>query len=379
MDKILLGTAIAFVITFAAIPIIIQVAHTKQLFDHPDERKIHSLPIPSLGGLGIFAGFILACLFTINFYNAPGFQYFFAASLVIFFLGLKDDILVISPMKKFFGQILAAFLIIYKGGLLIDSMHGFLGVDKLPEVFSLAFTYLTVVLIINSFNLIDGVDGLAGSLGLMTSMVFGIYFYLIGEVEFATLAFCLSGSLVAFLIFNHSPAKIFMGDTGSLLIGMVNAILVVKFINVADNPASPLPLQATPALGIAILIVPLFDTLRVFSLRILSRRSPFSPDRNHLHHLMMDHGMSHSAITYTLVGVNIVFIAAAYALRNLDCTWLIAILIGAASLFTGILFYTSRKHKLRIQERRMQLQDPELPSKILQLKNKTTYIHPEQN
>jgi len=103
MDKILLGTAIAFIITFAAIPIIIQVANSKQLFDHPDERKIHSLPIPSLGGLGIFAGFILACLFTISFYNAPGFQYFFAASLVIFFLGLKDDILVISPMKKFVG------------------------------------------------------------------------------------------------------------------------------------------------------------------------------------------------------------------------------------------------------------------------------------
>lgn len=378
MDKILLGTAIAFVITFAAIPIIIQVANTKQLFDHPDERKIHSLPIPSLGGLGIFAGFILACLFTISFYNAPGFQYFFAAALVIFFLGLKDDILVISPMKKFAGQILATFLIIYKGGLVISSMHGFLGVQELPEVFSLAFTYLTIILIINSFNLIDGVDGLAGSLGLMTSMVFGIYFYLIGEVEYATLAFCLSGSLVSFLIFNHSPAKIFMGDTGSLLIGMVNAILVVKFINVADNPASTLPLNSAPAIGMAILIVPLFDTLRVFSLRILSRRSPFSPDRNHLHHLMMDHGMSHSMITYTLVGVNILFIAAAYALRGMSCTGLILLMITTASVFTGILFYTSRKHKLRIQERRMQLQDPELPSKILQIKNKS-YIHPEQN
>lgn len=378
MDKIIIGTAIAFVITFAAIPIIIQVANAKQLFDHPDERKIHSLPIPSLGGLGIFAGFILACLFTISFYNAPGFQFFFAAGLVIFFLGLKDDILVISPMKKFFGQILATFLIIYKGGLVIDSMHGFMGVQSLPEVFSLAFTYLTVILIINSFNLIDGVDGLAGSLGLMTSLVFGTYFYLIGELEYATLAFCLSGSLVAFLIFNHSPAKIFMGDTGSLLIGMVNAILVVKFINVADNPATALPLNATPAIGMAILIVPLFDTLRVFSLRILSRRSPFSPDRNHIHHLLMDHGMSASTITYTLVGVNILFIAAAYTLRDMSCTVLILSMIAVASLLTGILFYTSRKHKLRIQERRMQLQDPDLPSKILQIKNQP-YIHPEQN
>jgi UDP-N-acetylmuramyl pentapeptide phosphotransferase/UDP-N-acetylglucosamine-1-phosphate transferase len=170
-----------------------------------------------------------------------------------------------------------------------------------------------------------------------------------------------------------------MGDTGSLLIGMVNAILVIKFINVANNPVSPMPLQAAPALGVAILIVPLFDTLRVFSLRILSRRSPFSPDRNHLHHLMMDHGMSHSSITYTLVGMNILFIAAAYAMRNMNCTWVIALMIATASISTGILYYTSRRHKLRIQERRMQLQDPELTSKILQIKNKTTYIHPEQN
>lgn len=378
MDKILLGTAIAFIITFASIPIIIQVANTKKLFDHPDERKLHAMPIPSLGGLGIFAGFILACLFTISFYNAPGFQYFFASGLVIFFLGLKDDILVISPLKKFIGQIVAAFLIVYKGGLLINSMHGFLGVHELPDFFSLVFTYLTIIVIINSFNLIDGVDGLAGSLGLMTSLVFGVYFYLIGEVEYATLAFCLSGSLIAFLIFNHSPAKIFMGDTGSLLIGMINAILVIKFINVADNPASALPIVASPALGFAILIVPLFDTLRVFAIRILNRRSPFSPDRNHLHHLMMDHGMSHSAITYTLVGVNILFIALAYVMRNMSCTWLILSIVSVASVSTGLLFFTSRRHKLRLQERRMQLQDPELTSKILQLKNKS-FIHPEQN
>jgi UDP-GlcNAc:undecaprenyl-phosphate/decaprenyl-phosphate GlcNAc-1-phosphate transferase len=375
MDKILLGSAIAFMITFAAIPIIIQVATTKKLFDHPDERKIHILPIPSLGGLGIFAGFVLASLFTISFSQTPDFQYFFAAALVIFFLGLKDDILVLSPMKKFIGQVVAAFLIVYKGGLVINSMHGFLGVYELPEFFSLVFTYLTIIVIINSFNLIDGVDGLAGSLGLMTSLVFGIYFYVIGEVEYATLAFCLGGSLIAFLIFNHSPAKIFMGDTGSLLIGMVNAILVIRFINVADSPASTIPIAASPAIGFAILMVPLFDTLRVFSLRILSRRSPFSPDRNHIHHLLMDHNLSHSAITYICVGVNIFFIGLAYSCRNLNCTYLIIILVGLISAFTGVLFYT-RKRKMEPEQ--ISLEDTTLTSKILQLKKKT-YIHPEQN
>lgn len=377
MDKILLGSGIAFIITFAAIPIIIQVANTKKLFDHPDERKIHILPVPSLGGLGIFAGFALAALFTINFADIPEFQYFLAAALVIFFLGLKDDILVLSPLKKFIGQMVAAFLVIYKGGLVINSMHGFLGVYELPEFFSLAFTYFTVIVIINSFNLIDGVDGLAGSLGLMTSLVFGTYFYMIGFVDYATLAFCMGGSLIAFLIFNHSPAKIFMGDTGSLLIGLVNAILVVKFINIADNPTSNIPIAASPAIGFAILIVPLFDTLRVFSLRILSRRSPFSPDRNHIHHVLMDHDLSHSQITYACVGLNLAFITLAYFCKELNCTALICMLVGLMALVTGVLFYT-RKRK-NVLDNQLPLEDATpLTSKILQLREKT-FIHPEQN
>jgi UDP-GlcNAc:undecaprenyl-phosphate/decaprenyl-phosphate GlcNAc-1-phosphate transferase len=365
MDKILLGTAIAFIITFAAIPIIIQVSNAKKLFDHPDERKIHISPIPSLGGLGIFAGFILACLFTISLYNAPDFQYFYAATLVIFFLGLKDDILVLSPMKKFIGQMLAAFLIVYKGGLVIHSMHGFLGVYELPEALSLAFTYLTLIVIINSFNLIDGVDGLAGSLGLMTSLVFGIYFKGVGEVDYATLAFCLAGSII------------FMGDTGSLLIGMVNAIMVIHFINIAGNQGSPLPVAASPAMGFAILMVPLFDTLRVFALRIFSRRSPFSPDRNHIHHLMMDNGMSHSMITYSCVAINIIFIAIAYYFRFVNCTVLILSLVTMASLCTGIMYFTARRRKVRIEEK-FGTRQPAITSQILQLKNKS-FSTPEQN
>ncbi len=346
MDKILLATAIAFIITFAAIPVIIKVAEAKKLFDLPDERKIHLIPVPSLGGLGIFAGFIFACLFTVSFNLVTEFQFFFAAALVIFFLGLKDDIMVLSPIKKFIGQVFAAFIIIYKGGVQIRSMHGFLGVYELPDYFSLAITYLTVIVIINSFNLIDGVDGLASSLGLMTSLIFGIYFYFVGQVDYAILAFALGGSLLAFLIFNHSPARIFMGDTGSLLIGMINAILVIRFINVADTPGSSLPILSSPAIGFAVLMVPLFDTLRVFAIRIFNRRSPFSPDRNHVHHLLLDKGLSHTAITYVCVGINLLFIAFAYFARDWNCTLLIFTLVSVASLGIGILYYTKPKPRL---------------------------------
>jgi UDP-GlcNAc:undecaprenyl-phosphate/decaprenyl-phosphate GlcNAc-1-phosphate transferase len=330
MEIILLGTLLAFIITYAAIPVIINVSNIKKLYDHPNARKIHAIPVPSLGGLGIFAGFIIACLITIPTSSAPSFQYFFAAALIIFFLGLKDDILVLTPMKKMIGQVVAAFVIIYKGGLVIKSMHGFLGVHELPEAISLAITYLTIIVVINSFNLIDGVDGLAAGLGIFTTLSFGMYFYITGQAQYATLAFAMSGSLLAFLIFNRAPARIFMGDTGSLLIGLVNAILAIHFINEADASGGIMAIKAPPAIAVAILIIPLFDTLRVFAIRILARRSPFSPDRNHIHHILLDRGMSHKAVCLTLITTNIFFVTLAYIFRNLNINILIPLLVLCA-------------------------------------------------
>jgi UDP-GlcNAc:undecaprenyl-phosphate GlcNAc-1-phosphate transferase len=346
MFDVLFSIAISFAITFLAIPVIITVAEKKKLFDIPDERKVHRNPIPSLGGLGIFAGFILACLISIPYSIATDFQYFFAAAFVIFFLGLKDDILVISPIKKFIGQVLAAFLIIYKGNIQIESMYGFLGIHELPETFSLLLTYLTIIVIINSFNLIDGIDGLAGSLGLMASAVFGFYFLQVNMPAYAILAFALAGSLAAFLIFNFQPAKIFMGDTGSMLIGLVMAVLVVKFISVASQPDIAYPVVASPAIGFAILVIPLLDTLRVFAIRIFHRRSPFSPDRNHVHHLMLDKGISHRYITMILVSINILFIVGAFSGQNIGCTWIILAIM--CMFFAGIaaLYYTRPRARL---------------------------------
>jgi len=344
---VLLSVAISFTITFLAIPVIITVAERKKLFDIPDERKVPQTPIPSLAGLGIFAGFMIACLLAVQFQTSPEFQYYLAAAVVIFFLGLKDDILVISPVKKFIGQVLAAFLIIYKGGIQIKSMHGFLGIDgQLPEMFSLLLTYFTVIVIINSFNLIDGIDGLAGSLGLMATIVFGVYFLQVNMIAYSVLSFSLAGSLIAFLIFNFHPAKVFMGDTGSMLIGLVNAILVVKFISVADIGTVSFPISASPAIGFAILMIPLLDTLRVFGIRMIHRRSPFSPDRNHVHHLLLDKGLTHRTITIILVSTNILCIIGAFIARNLGSTWLILAIGGVFFTGIGLLYYTRKEPRL---------------------------------
>ncbi|MEP6616890.1 MAG: MraY family glycosyltransferase [Ginsengibacter sp.] len=345
MDNILLSSALAFLITYISIPVIIIVAKDKKLFDEPDERKVHKAVTPTLGGLGIFAGFILATLMGVPPTSAP-LQFFIAATVVIFLLGVKDDILVLSATKKFIGQLIAGGIIIKFGGIQINNMHGFLGIYEIPHTASIVFTLFTIIVITNSFNLIDGVDGLAGSLGLLTAGIFGIYFFATGQLMYAVMALSLAGSLVAFLIFNFSPAKIFMGDTGSLLIGLLNSIFVIKFISVASDPNSGLPLQSAPAIGFAILIVPLFDTLRIFSLRILNRRSPFSPDRNHIHHFLLELGLSHKMITFVCVAANLLFIALAYILRGFGTTWVVAALATAAVVFVSVIYYSRPKQKL---------------------------------
>ncbi|MEJ7627781.1 MAG: MraY family glycosyltransferase [Ferruginibacter sp.] len=343
MDNILLSAALAFLITFFAIPVIIQVAKDKKLFDEPDERKVHKVVIPTLGGLGIFAGFIIGMLMGVPYNLGSEIQYFAAASIVVFFLGMKDDILVLSASKKFIGQLLAAGILIKFGGVQITNMHGFLGIYELPHLASIVMTVFTIVVITNSFNLIDGIDGLAGSLGFLTAIIFGAYFYTIGQLTYAVMAFALAGSLISFLIYNFSPAKIFMGDTGSLLLGLINSILVIKFIKFAGSANVTFPLESSPAIGFAILILPLFDTLRVFGLRLLDRRSPFSPDRTHIHHFLLDLGLTHKQITLTCVFTNIMFVALAFSLRHLGPTLVVVIMLILAWTLTGIVFYLRQK------------------------------------
>ena len=351
MLDIILTASVAFIVSFLALPVVMQIAEKKKLYDVPDERKVHTYPVPSLGGVGIFGGFLLAALLSIQGYIYPEFQYFFAAALVIFFLGLKDDLLVLSATKKFIGQVIAASILIHLGGIRIESMYGLFGFEEVPVAFGLALSYLTIIVVINSFNLIDGVDGLASSLGILTTSIFGIYFFLIQQHAYALFAFSMTGSLIAFLIFNHHPAKIFMGDSGSLMIGLINAILVIKFINLADAPYVIVPVESAVAVGFAILIVPLLDTLRVFSIRIFSGRSPFTPDRNHVHHLLLDRGLGHQAVTFCCLAINIGFVALAYFGRPMGPTYLMLTMLVLAFTGFGILYYGRTKRTMIIAKR----------------------------
>lgn len=347
MLNVFLTGAISFIITYLAIPAIMRVAKEKKLYDLPDARKLHTKPIASLGGVGIFIGFFLATLLTISKGESQEFQFFFASAIVIFFLGLKDDILILSARKKFLGQLAATAILVHLGNVRIDGMHGFFGLGHIPLPLSYLVSYITIIVVVNAYNLIDGVDGLAGSLGVLTMSIFGGYFLYAGLPLYSLLAFAMTGSLVAFLVFNYHPAKIFMGDSGSLLIGLLNAILVIKFINVADSPAVKFPIGSAVALGFAILIVPLLDTLRVFSIRIAKGRSPFSPDRNHIHHLLLDRGLNHKYVTFSCLGLNVAFIAMAYLGRSLGPTVLICSMTAISFAFVGALMFV-RKSATRL-------------------------------
>lgn len=348
MENIIFSSGLAFLITFFSIPVIIEVAKDKKLFDEPGERKVHNVVIPTLGGLGIFAGFIFATLIGVPPSEASVLQYFIAAFMIIFFMGIKDDILILTATKKFVGQLIAAGILIKFGGIEIKDLYGIMGIHALPPTAAFLITVFTIVVITNSFNLIDGVDGLAGSLGLITSVIFGIYFYFSGQTLYAIMALGLAGSLVGFLIYNFHPARIFMGDTGSLLIGLINSILVIKFINTASDPASAIPLESAPALGFAILIVPLFDTLRVVSLRIINRRSPFWPDRNHIHHFLLDIGFNHKTITFTCVLANILFILMAYFLRFAGTPVVMLALALVSTLIVSIVYYKRPRRNILV-------------------------------
>jgi len=342
MVEIIMSIVVAFGITFYAIPAIIHAAQEKKLYDYPDERKWHHQPIPSLGGIGIFSGFITAFLLTASFEGEIiRFQYLLAAALVIFFVGLKDDLLNISPLKKFLGQVLAASIISLKGGLVIRSMEGLLGIYELPEMAAYLLTILTIVVIINAYNLIDGIDGLAAGLSIISSLFFALFFALNGDFAFACMATALIGALIAFLIFNAQPAKIFMGDTGSMMLGLLHAMMAIQFI--ATAPASPiLSVSNAPAIAFAIMFVPLFDTLRVFSIRMLQGSSPFTPDRNHIHHILLRYRLSHARVATILCATGIIMPIFIFSLKSFGINSMMAIMAALGFSCVGILVWRYR-------------------------------------
>lgn len=328
-----------------AIPVIIKVAEVKHLYDEPGGRKLHKSRVPTLGGLAIFSGLVFTLTFWTDFTTCSHLQHVVAAMIVIIFIGLQDDILGLSPFKKLIGQILAAAIVVVWGNIRITYLFGAFGITNLPEIISIIFSIATTVLIINAINLIDGINGLAASLSIIAAFTLGIFFFQREEFsQHAIISFALAGALISFLRFNLTPARIFLGDTGSMLIGLTLSVLCFEFI-VTNEPSALLPstMKAAPVIAMAVIFIPLYDLFRVFAVRIYRGKSPFYPDQNHLHHSLLRLGLSHIKATLVLSMLSVFIIITAFTLRNLNLHILGAILLAICLAFTYYLQYLVKK------------------------------------
>jgi UDP-N-acetylmuramyl pentapeptide phosphotransferase/UDP-N-acetylglucosamine-1-phosphate transferase len=345
--ELTLGAAFltALIITYLSIPTLVKVAKAKGLYDVPGVRKSHTNNIPTLGGVAIFASLLITFSIFINFESANELKYLIAGITLIFFIGIKDDILVIAPDKKLIGELIAAGIIIYLGDLRITSLHGFFGIHELPYWISFFLTLFVVIVVLNGMNLIDGIDGLASGVGIVAAFTFGIWFYLVGNIPYTILALAIVGALLSFIRFNiyQGQYKIFMGDTGSLIIGLLLAVMAIKFnqINIQAHPAHKL--YSSPAVSFGILIVPLFDTLRVFMLRILKGKSPFKADKNHVHHRLLRLGFTHLGASTRIILINISFIIFVFAFDTIGILDLMVIILAAATVLSYIPMFILRR------------------------------------
>lgn len=343
----------SFFVVLYTTPALIKVAILKRLFDEPGERKIHTRVVPTIGGIMIFAGtiFSFAIWYDLPFENMKNlsesadfnqyvkeFKLIIATSLVLFFVGIKDDIIGTAPIKKLIAHVIVGLVLVLMGNIRITGLHGIFAVYELPYWGSVFLSLFTYIVVVNAFNLIDGVDGLAGGVGFIASTALGLWFMLAGDFVLASLAIALAGSLLAFLIFNFSPAKIFMGDSGSLTIGLIICILSIKLIEYpVDKLNGPLLHLSKPVYVIAALIYPLADTLRIFIIRAAKGVSPFSADRNHLHHRLIDCGLGHRGTVIIIYLFSVLIIGIASATYSLNPSLALIIIASVALVLTLIL------------------------------------------
>ncbi len=325
----------AFVITLLLIPLIIKLSHKYQLVDKPDQRKVHKAPIPTLGGIGFFAGFIGIALIWMILRGRLADFVMLGGLVTLFTMGIFDDMLDLRASLKFLIQIGVALIISYFG-FRITTLNGVFGIYEMPVWAQYAFSVFLITGLINAFNLIDGIDGLAGGLAFINSLVLGSILILQNNILFALLAFTFAGALLGFLKYNFNPAKIFMGDTGSLVIGFLMAFFGIVVIS-GEKIESAEALKLSSGFTIIVvgtLLLPVYDTLRVFSERILKKSSPFKPDRTHVHHLLIETGARHKRASIILYFANITIITLSYLLRHSNPSFSILLLFVTAAVLS---------------------------------------------
>jgi len=342
-----LAILISFFIVLLSTPSFIKVAEMKHLFDDPNEsRKLHKKSIPSMGGIMIFAGTVFSFFICFPSEDIGYIKYLIPSVLVMFFMGIKDDIIGTAAVKKLIGHLMVAFIMTLMAEIKITSLYGIFEIREIPEWASVALSIFTYVVIINAFNIIDGVDGLAGGVACIASIAFGIWFLLAESTVDAIIAFSLAGALLGFLRFNFYPAKIFMGDSGSLTVGLIICVLAIRVIEY-DFSSLPQYMKhiSKPIFAMAVLSYPLLDTFRIFLYRMLKGVSPFSADNNHIHHRLIKLGLNHAQAVTIIFVFNLILISCSVFIMGLNTSLTFFLLAAIVFIMMGVLFLIPIKNK----------------------------------
>ena len=325
---ILFCIGVAMCTTAILIPCWIKVCAKWNLYEQTDDRKRHRSNIPTMGGISIFAGIFTSSLIFIQVSSVYNFDILYGAMFLLFLTGFFDDLIDLSPLKKVAFQFIVSILVI-AAGFRIESGFGLFSVGDLPLVISYGATIFFIIAITNALNLIDGLDGLAGSITLITSLIFGILFYQVGDVSMTLLSMSVCGAVFGFLFYNFHPAKIFMGDTGSLVLGFLLSVQAIALMQHYLHDVNSIP-ELSPTVIIAALFVPAYDVLRVSVIRLITGYSPFHPDRNHVHHMILGQGFGKRMTTLMITGFNLLFVAIAllFPQMNINLFLILAMCLG---------------------------------------------------
>lgn len=330
-------------------PRLVRIAAMKMIVDNPDARKLQKEPIPILGGVAVMFGAVLGISCTAVFPETvfnDTIVLIIAVMMVMLYTGTMDDILELTPRLRFLIEIMSVCALIFVGGFRLDDLHGLWGVSVLPDWVAVPLTVFACVGIINAMNLIDGVDGLSSGFCITACAIFSAVFFKAGDMMMFILSMALIGALIPFFMHNvfGERSKMFIGDGGTLVMGAVMSIFVVRVLGVGSPVAqfwdqSHAGMSAV-AFTLAVLCVPVFDTLRVMVTRMLQGRSPFHPDKTHLHHMFIDLGFSHVGTTFSIILLNLTVVAVWWASVSMGCSLdvqlYVVILFG--SLFTIFLY-----------------------------------------
>lgn len=287
-------------------PLIVKMAVSRNMFDNPDERKLQARPVPVMGGLAVFFGIVVGAGATSVFFNSYALFTCVITLTVMMYVGMLDDMVGLSPLLRLLVELCLVAFVVYMDKTSINDLHGVLGIGKLPAWVSLPLCAVSCLGIINSINLIDGVDGLSSGMCIFACLCFGIVFCSSYDGTMAVMASLAAGALVPFFFHNvfGVKSKMFVGDSGTLMLGMLMSIFCMRMLDSTSLTAVNHPRMGVVAFSLSVLSVPVFDALRVMFGRIMKGESPFHADRSHLHHLFIELGFSHVGTTVAVLSLN---------------------------------------------------------------------------